>query len=46
MQVDFSDGQVVKASVSETVDSGLILSLVKPVTLKLVFTTSLLDVQH
>ena len=40
------DGQVVKASASRAVDLGLILSRVKPMTLKLVFTASLLDVQH
>ena len=31
---------------NRTVDSGLIPSRVKPMTLKLVFTASLLDVQH
>ena len=31
---------------SATADSGLIPSLVKPITLKLVFTASLLDDQH
>ena len=35
-----------RASVSLAVDSGLIPSRVKPVTLKLVFTASLLDAQH
>ena len=35
-----------RASVSLAVDSGLIPSRVKPMTLKLVFTASLLDVQH
>ena len=35
-----------RASISGAVDSGLILSLVKPMTVKLVFTTSLLDAQH
>ena len=34
------------ASVSRAVDSGLIPSRVKPMTLKLIFTASLLDVQH
>ena len=34
------------ASVSLAVDSGLIPSRVRPMTLKLVFTASLLDVQH
>ena len=38
-----SDGRVVKAYASVTVDSGLIPSRVKPMTLKLLFTTSLLD---
>ena len=33
-----SDGQVVRVLTSGVVDSGLILSLVKPMTLKLVFT--------
>ena len=41
-----SDGRVVRASASGAADSGLIPSRVKPMTLKLVFTTSLLDVQH
>ena len=35
-----------RASVSGAVDSGLISSRVKPMTLKLVFTASLLDAQH
>ena len=35
---------MVRASASEYVDWGLILSWVKPMTLKLVFTASLLDV--
>ena len=35
-----------RASASVGVDSGLIPSPVKPITLKLVFTTSLLDAQH
>ena len=35
-----------RASVSGAVDSGLIPSRVKPMTLKLVFTASRLDVQH
>ena len=34
-----SDGQVVRASTSGAVDLGLILSQVKPMTLKLVFTS-------
>ena len=41
-----SDGLVVRASASEVVDVGLIPSPVKPMTLKLVFTASLLDAQH
>ena len=40
-----SDGQVIKASAFGVVDSGLILSRVKPMTVKLVFTASLLDAQ-
>ena len=42
----FVDIRVVRASASGAVDSGLISSRVKPMTLKLVFTASLLDVQH
>ena len=38
--------QVVRASSSEGVDSGLIPSRVKLMTLKLIFTASLLDAQH
>ena len=41
-----SDGLVVRASASGAVDPGLIPSRVKPVTLKLLFTASLLDAQH
>ena len=41
-----SDGRVVRASASGTIDSSLNSSRVKPMTLKLVFTASLLDVQH
>ena len=37
---------MVKASASETVSSGLILSLVLPVTVELVFTASLLDAHY
>ena len=40
------DGRVVRASAFATVDSGLIPSRVKPMTLKLVFTASLFDAQH
>ena len=35
-----------RASASTVVDSGLIASWVKPMTLKLVFTASLLDAHH
>ena len=35
-----------RESVSEAVDLGLIPSRVKPMTLKLLFTASLLDAQH
>ena len=41
-----SDGRVNRSSASEALDSGLIPSRVKPMTLKLVFTASLLGVQH
>ena len=41
-----SDDRVVRASSSKAVDLGLIPSRVKPMTLKLVFTASLLDAQH
>ena len=41
-----SDDRVVKASASGAGDSGLIPSRVKPMTLKLVFTASLLDDHH
>ena len=41
-----SDGRVVRAFASGAVDSGLIPTLVKPMTLKLVFTVSMLDAQH
>ena len=45
--VDLSlEGRVVKASASKPVDSGLIPSRFKPLALKLIFTASLLDVQH
>ena len=37
---------MVRASASVAVDLDLILSRVKPMTLKLVFTVSLLDAQH
>ena len=45
-KLNSSDDPVVRASASEVVDSGLIPSRVIPMTLKLVFTASLLDVQH
>ena len=41
-----SDGRVNRSSASEAVDSGLIPSRVKPMTLKLVFTAFLLDAQR
>ena len=41
-----SGGRVVRASDSGAVDSGLIPSRVKPMTLQLVFTASLLDAQY
>ena len=41
-----SDGRVVRVSASAAVDPGLIPSRVKPITLKLIFTASLLDAQH
>ena len=41
-----SDGRVVRTSASGAADLDLIPSRVKPTTLKLVFTASLLDVQH
>ena len=42
----FTDGRVVIASASGAIDSSLILSRDKPVTLKLVFTAFLLCVKH
>ena len=41
-----SDGQVVRASASGAVDSGLIPSRVEPMTIKLEFLASLHDVQR
>ena len=41
-----SDGRVIKVSASGAVDLGLMPSRVKPITIKLVFTASLLDAQH
>ena len=46
LQFDSSDGRVVRASAPGTVDLGLIISQVKPVTLILVFAASLLGAQH
>ena len=43
---DSSDDRVVRAYASGAIDLGLIASMVKPMTLKLVFTASLLDAQH
>ena len=40
------NGRVVRASASGAVDLGFIPSRVKPMTLKLVFTGSMLDVEH
>ena len=45
LSCDSSDGRVVRASAMEAVDLGLIPSQVKPMTLKLIFTASLLDAQ-
>ena len=44
--VSSSDGRVVRASSLRAVDLILTPSRVKPMTLKFVFTDSLLDVQH
>ena len=41
-----SDGRVVRVSATRAVDSGLIPSRVKSMTLKLLFTASLLNAQH
>ena len=41
-----SDGQVLRVSSSGAVDLGLIQSLIKPMTLILIFTASLLDTEH
>ena len=46
LKFNSSDGRVVKVSTVGAVDSGLIPSRVKPMTLKVVFTASLLDAQH
>ena len=45
-QINSSDGRVVRVPASGAVDLGFIPSRVKPMTLKLVFTASLLDAQH
>ena len=45
-QDDSSDGRVVRAFASGAVDLSLIPSRVKPITLILVFSASLLDAQH
>ena len=44
--MDSSGGRVVRASALGAVDLGLIPTQVKPMTLNLVFTASLLDVQQ
>ena len=44
--INSSDGQVVGASASEAVDSGLIPGRVKLMTLQLVFPAFLFDAQH
>ena len=41
-----SDGRVVRASASGAVDLDLISNRVKPMTVKLIFTASLLNAQH
>ena len=46
LRINSSDGRVVRAFASGAVDLGLIPRRVKPITLKLVFTTLLLDAQH
>ena len=45
-KLNSSDSRVVRASDSGAVNLGLIPSRVKPMTLKLLFTASLLDAQH
>ena len=45
-ELNSSDGLVVRVYASRAVDLSLILSRVKPMTLKLIFTASLLDAQH
>ena len=44
--LDSSDGRVVRASASVAVDLDLLSSRIKPITLKSVFTVSLIDAQH
>ena len=44
--INSSNDRVVRASASGAVDTGLIPIRIKPMTLKLVFTASLLDAQH
>ena len=46
ISINSSDGRLVRASASGAVDCGLIPSRVKLMTSKLIFTASLLDVQH
>ena len=43
---DSLDSRVVKASASKALDSNLVPSWLKPMTLNLVFTASLLDAQY
>ena len=45
-RLNSSDGRVARASASGAVHSGLISSGAKPITLKLLFTVSLLDAEH
>ena len=46
LRFNSSDGRVVKASAAVILDSGLIQSVLKPMTLKMLFSASLLDLQH
>ena len=43
---NISDERVNRASASEAVDSGLIPNVIRPMTLRVVFTAFLLDIQH
>ena len=43
---EWKERPVVRASASEAVDSGLIPNRVKPMTLELIFSASLIDAQH